>query len=249
MNFEHRCTIPVARERLWDFLLDVPQLATCIPGAEEVIQRDDGQYAGCMRVKVGPMSLTLRGTVMIQEQDQQQWCATARAEANDRRVGGGVHVTAAMRLIESAPAETELSIQAEARLLGKLGEFGQPIIRRQAETIVAEFARNVAARLRDQAPVLAVEQPHGESSVAHRGEPDRAQRTQQSHSQGTPLSSRLSPVGRCIGGLAGLGIAALMFSAVPLPASPFLRWSLVGIGTLGATVLGVSVAALVRKKA
>ena len=27
MNFEHSCTVPVARETLWNFLMDVPQMA------------------------------------------------------------------------------------------------------------------------------------------------------------------------------------------------------------------------------
>ncbi|MFQ5880566.1 MAG: CoxG family protein, partial [Dehalococcoidia bacterium] len=131
MNFEQRCTIPVARAALWDFLMDVPQVAACVPGAEAVTPRDDGQYAGQMRVKVGPVSLTLQGTMAIQERDRQNWQAALQAEANDRRVGGGVHVTGEMTLMASGPTETELLIRAEARLLGKLAEFGQPVIRRQ----------------------------------------------------------------------------------------------------------------------
>ena len=146
MDFEQRCTIPVAREALWQFLLDVPQMATCVPGVESVTARGDEQYAGRIRVKVGPIHLTLQGVMTIQERDQQQWRAVTRAEANDRRVGGGVHVTAHMTLVESSPAATELVIRIQARFLGKLGEFGQPVIRKQAEAILAEFARNVAAR-------------------------------------------------------------------------------------------------------
>ena len=146
MNFEHRCTIPVAREALWRFLLDVPQMATCVPGVDSVTASGDEQYTGRMRVKVGPIHLTLQGVMTVQGCDQQQWRTVTRAEANDRRVGGGVHVTAHMTLVESSPTTTELVMQTQARLLGKLGEFGQPVIRKQADTIIAEFARNVAAR-------------------------------------------------------------------------------------------------------
>ena len=52
MNFEQRCTIPAAREELWDFLLDLPQLARCVPGAEEVVAAGDGEYTGRLRVKI-----------------------------------------------------------------------------------------------------------------------------------------------------------------------------------------------------
>ncbi len=146
MNFEHRCTIPVAREALWQFLIDVPRMVSCAPGVESITASGDNQYAGRMRVKVGPIHLTLQGVMTIQERDQQQWRTVARAEATDRRVGGGIHITADMTLVESNPTATELVIQTQARLLGKLGEFGQSVIRKQADTIIAEFARNVAAR-------------------------------------------------------------------------------------------------------
>ena len=73
MNFEHRCTLPVARAVLWQFLMDVPQLATCVPGVEGVTASGNDQYTGRLRVKVGPIHLTLQGVVTIQERDQQQW--------------------------------------------------------------------------------------------------------------------------------------------------------------------------------
>jgi carbon monoxide dehydrogenase subunit G len=62
-------------------------------------------------------------------------------------VGGGVHISTRLLLLESSPETTELVVQTQARLFGKLGEFGQPVIRKQAETILAGFARNLADRV------------------------------------------------------------------------------------------------------
>ena len=149
MNFEHSCTVPVARETLWNFLMDVPQMATCVPGVSEVVATGEDQYAGRMRVTFGPIRLTLQGELNIQELDQTHWRAVGRAEANDRRVGGGVHISAELILVEQEEAQTQLSIRTEARLMGKLGEFGQPVIRKKADRIVAEFARNVAKHFKE----------------------------------------------------------------------------------------------------
>ena len=149
MNFEHHCTVPVARETLWNFLMDVPQMAPCVPGVSEVIATGENQYAGRMKITFGPIRLTLQGELFIQELDQTHWRAVGRAEANDRRVGGGVHISAELTLVAQEEAQTRLSIRTEARLMGKLGEFGQPVIRKKADKIVAEFARNVEKHFSD----------------------------------------------------------------------------------------------------
>lgn len=149
MNFEQECTIPAPREQLWDFLMDIPQVATCVPGVQSVTPREDGSYAGQMRVRVGPIGLTLQGVMSIQEQDRAHWRAAIRGEGTDRRVGGGVNATAHMTLEERGPKETQLRIRAEAHFLGKLGELGQPLIRKKADSMLAEFARNVAARFQE----------------------------------------------------------------------------------------------------
>ncbi|HKA52967.1 MAG TPA: SRPBCC family protein [Candidatus Binatia bacterium] len=227
MNFAHSCTIPVARGVLWQFLMDVPQMASCVPGVESITASGEGQYNGRMRVKIGPIHLTLQGVMTIQERDQQQWRAVARAEANDRRVGGGVHLTAHMALIEGGPAATELAIQAQARFLGKLGEFGQPVIRKQADAIVAEFARNVTARFSNAAMAPQGERGQSEILTPHQ------QEIQQSVSYARPFSVR--PL---IGTAAGLGLALLILSTLPLPASPALAWALVGMVMGGLMLLG-----------
>jgi len=82
----------------------------------------------------------------VQEKNRPAWRIVSQAEARDRRVGGGVFLTVRMTLDKTETDATELRIVSEVRLLGKLGEFGQAVIRRKADRLVAEFARNVAAR-------------------------------------------------------------------------------------------------------
>jgi carbon monoxide dehydrogenase subunit G len=122
-------------------------MATCIPGVEEITSSGGDTYRGRMRVKIGPIHLILQGTMTIESHDHQQWQVVARSEAHDRRVGGGVHVNTHLLLLENGPQATELVIETQARLFGKLAEFGQSVIRKQADIILAEFARNLAARV------------------------------------------------------------------------------------------------------
>ena len=54
-----------------------------------------------------------------------------------------------MRLEEENPTATRLAIELESTVLGKIGEFGQPIVRRRVEKMLEDFSRELRARLGD----------------------------------------------------------------------------------------------------
>ena len=151
MIFSQECVIPVERERLWTFLMDVPRVARCVPGVETVEAVDERSYTGRLGVRIGPVRLSLDGTMAVEEQDAAGWRARMRADANDRRLGGGIRARLSLAL---TPAEhgTRLSIETDLAVLGKIGEFGQPLIRKKADALLEEFARNLGEALAATGP-------------------------------------------------------------------------------------------------
>jgi uncharacterized protein len=146
VTFTQECVIPVERERLWDFLMDVPKVARCVPGVETVETLDASAYKGSLRVQVGPIRLSLQGTMTVEEQDRAAWQARMRAEANDRRVGGGIRARMSLTLAPGLGG-TRLRIETDLAILGRIGEFGQPVIKKKADAFLDEFARNLGAAL------------------------------------------------------------------------------------------------------
>ena len=146
MTFTQECVIPVERERLWDFLMDVPAVGRCVPGVETIEAVDGSAYHGTLKVQVGPIRLSLQGGITVEEQDRSAWRARMRAEANDRRLGGGIRARLSLALAPAAGG-TRLQIETDLAVLGKIGEFGQSIIRKKADSLLEEFARNLQAAL------------------------------------------------------------------------------------------------------
>ena len=146
MTFTQECVIPVERERLWDFLMDVPKVGRCVPGVETVEPVNGGAYRGGLKVQVGPIRLALEGTITVEEADGAAGRARMRAEANDRRLGGGIRARMSLTL-SPADAGTRVQIDTDLAILGKIGEFGQPVIRKKADAILEEFVRNVRSTL------------------------------------------------------------------------------------------------------
>jgi uncharacterized protein len=147
MTFTQSCTIAANREAVWDFLMDMRNIAACLPGVEDVRQVDDETYDGTVRIKIGPIALALQGTLYVEAKDREQWHGTMRAEAKDRKLGGGVRARFGMDLLEKGAAETEMRVTLEANVLGKIGEFGQPVMRKKADAMLQEFARQLSERL------------------------------------------------------------------------------------------------------
>ncbi len=142
MNFEHSAVIAAPKAKVWAFLMDVPKVSTCVPGVQGVRPLDAATYEGTLKVRVGPMGLTLAGKITMDVRDEAAGKAEMTAAASDRKVGGGVQAKMGMQL-EELGGEVKLTISTNANVMGKIGEFGQPVIRKKAEQMMAEFTENV----------------------------------------------------------------------------------------------------------
>jgi carbon monoxide dehydrogenase subunit G len=82
----------------------------------------------------------------IEERDRNAWRARMRAEATDRRVAGGIRARLSLALTP-ADGGTRLQIETDLAVLGKIGEFGQPVIKKKADALLTEFAANLRTAL------------------------------------------------------------------------------------------------------
>ncbi len=144
MKFENSCSIGAPCSALWNYLTDIPKVATCLPGVEEVHALQDGKYAGILSLKIGVIKLRMSGKISIERMDSEQRAATMSVEAADQRISGIVQGKLTMQLHEISPNETTLTVGSDVNLFGKIGEFGHAIIRKKADQMMGEFARNVA---------------------------------------------------------------------------------------------------------
>lgn len=142
MKFSHSATIAAPIEQVWDFVMDIPRVATCAPGVDSLEPLDGDRYRGALRVQVGPIKLLLQGEVTVIERDASSRRASLRLDAADKGVGGAIKATVSIALAPAGGATpaTEMTIETDAQVMGRIGEFGQPVIRRKADQMVGEFA-------------------------------------------------------------------------------------------------------------
>ena len=144
MKFELEHVFAVDPERLWASLMDVHVVAACITGASEVEELGPDHYAGTLQVKMGPVALSFGGEVRVTLRDGENYRGELEASAKDGRAGGGFTSVLTMKLTQTGDS-TMLSLELDSTVLGKIGEFGQPLIRRRIERMLKEFAGRLEA--------------------------------------------------------------------------------------------------------
>ncbi len=144
MKVEIVSVVPASREATWTLVMDIPKAATCIPGLKDITPDGEARYQATLQAKVGPMGMNLSGVITVLSQDAESGEAHFLVEANDRRVGGGVKTNMSMKVTAKSPTETELEIVADTTFMGRLGELGQPLIRRKARNTLEDFSKNLS---------------------------------------------------------------------------------------------------------
>ena len=147
MKVEIVSVVPASREATWTLVMDIPKAASCIPGLKDIAPDGEACYQATLQARVGPMGMNLSGVITVLSQDAESGEAHFLVEANDRRVGGGVKTNMSMKVTAKSPTETELEIVADTTFMGRLGELGQPLIRRKARNTLEDFSKNLSKLL------------------------------------------------------------------------------------------------------
>jgi uncharacterized protein len=147
MELDHSFTVPVPPDRAWEVLLDVERIAPCMPGA--TVEEFDGEVVtGRIKVKVGPVSLTYRGTAKFTERDPDTRVVVVDASGKETRGAGTAAATVRASLVPSGEG-TEVSIHTTMNVTGRPAQFGRGVIAEVGGKLVEQFAANLAQMISD----------------------------------------------------------------------------------------------------
>jgi hypothetical protein len=138
--------VPVGADAVWTALLDIERVASCLPGASIDENRGDGEYGGAMRIKLGPVTSTFKGTLRIAEADQQQRRVVLDASARDTR-GQGAAAATITSTLEAAGEGTRVVVSTDMQLAGTAAQFGRGVVNDVSQKLLAQFAERLAAEI------------------------------------------------------------------------------------------------------
>jgi uncharacterized protein len=147
MKLENDFTVPASIDEAWAFLLDVPRVAPCLPGASvEDGGGADGEYQGTMKIKIGPISASYKGTVRIQEADEAARRVAMRAQAKDAR-GQGTAAATITSTMEETSDGTKVHVETDMRVTGPAAQFGRGVMQDVSAKLMKRFADCLAEEM------------------------------------------------------------------------------------------------------
>src|SRR2546426_11848957 len=138
-------------EAAWAYLLDVPKIAHCVPGASLTDVIDDKTYAGKVEVKLGPIGVSYKGKITLESVDETTHTVKVKAEGAETRGRGGASavMTAALQPSDNG---TSVVMNTDLAVGGVVGQFGRTgIMQEGAERMAQRFASCVDQELKTAA--------------------------------------------------------------------------------------------------
>jgi carbon monoxide dehydrogenase subunit G len=154
MQLEHSFTVPVGIDDAWKTLLDIEQVAPCMPGA--ALETVDGDsFTGLVKVKLGPISLTYKGKASFIEKDEAAHRATIDAQGKDSRGNGTAAAKVTATLTSAGAATTKVDVLTDLNITGKPAQFGRGVMVDVGNKLIGQFADNLSAQLSESSTVSA----------------------------------------------------------------------------------------------
>ena len=191
MKINNEFTVGVPIQQAWDVMLDLQKIAPCLPGAAIQEEKADGEYDGTMKVKIGPITANYKGTVKVEEADEENHRAVLQATGRDARGQGTASATIVSTLQEEGGDSTKVNVETDMKLTGRAAQFGRGI------------AQDVATKMLNQfAECLEREISGGPGEGAGEGPAESAAPTETSADSGDGAASRETPTAT-VGGAGG----------------------------------------------
>ncbi|WP_405865255.1 SRPBCC family protein [Streptomyces sp. NBC_00005] len=159
MELNHEFTVPVPVDDAWQTLLDIERIAPCMPGA--TVEEYDGKtVTGSVKVKVGPITVTYKGTAVFEEQDETAHRMVLIASGRETRGQGTARATVTGTLTEGEGG-TAVSVRTDLTVTGRPAQFGRGVMAEVGDRLVGQFATCLSERLVE--PAATVQEPPEEA--------------------------------------------------------------------------------------
>jgi len=146
MEFNMSMVVPATPAQLWNTLIDVPSISSCIPGCENVEEIERlVTYKATVKQKIGPFKLEVPADIVVESVSEP---SNVRIRAIGRDKFTGTRLTAVLDVnVTPEGSESTLAVDAKVDIQGRLATMGLGIIKRRVDQNFEEFEAKLKSLL------------------------------------------------------------------------------------------------------
>ena len=133
-------------DKVWRFFDDIPQVATCLPGAKLTRDLGDSKYEGGVAIRMGPVRLQFTGTATITERDEAAKRIEVHAAGADEKGRGQAAMVVGATLSPKGRG-TKVAVTQDLQLSGAAAQYGRGMISDFSAILIRDFSANLQDRI------------------------------------------------------------------------------------------------------
>jgi carbon monoxide dehydrogenase subunit G len=133
-------------EKVWQFFENIPQVASCLPGAELTEDLGGEKYKGRVAVRMGPVRLQFAGTADITERDEAAKRVVVHAAGAEEKGRGQASMIVTAQLARAGRG-TRVDVTQDLQLSGAAAQYGRGMISDVTSVLMRDFSVNMQDRI------------------------------------------------------------------------------------------------------
>jgi len=146
MLIKHDFEVPLSIDKVWEFCQDIPQVASCLPGASLTDEVSPDHYTGNVAIRLGPVQMQFAGRANVMTRDEASKTIVLDASGADEKGRGQAALGLTARLVPTADG-TRVEVEQDLQLSGAAAQYGRGMISDVSAVMLRDFATNMQVRI------------------------------------------------------------------------------------------------------
>ena len=196
MKLENESRCPRRSTRRGPFCWTSPGLPRlCRARPSRRARGEEGEYKGQMKIKIGPITASYKGTVKIQEADEAAHRVAMRAQAKDAR-GQGTAAATITSTMEEVADGTKIHVTTDMRVTGPAAQFGRGVMQDVSAKLMTRFAECLAEQMQASPDVATTTEETADVAVPAETAPADGAESEAAATAAAPETATAAPTRR-----------------------------------------------------
>lgn len=150
MEITNDIVVDAPLDKVWTYMLDVPNLAPCLPGAELTGDDGEGTYDGKVVARLGPVKLNFSGKARIVSTNEATHTLVLHAAGAEDKGKGTADMMLTATLVPAGGGRTTMKVVQDLTISGAAAQFGRGMIADVTSVLMRSFAECLQFNINNQ---------------------------------------------------------------------------------------------------